>query len=95
MSTTPATPDRLLTIAEAAHLAGFPQTTLHAWQRAHIGPPTVRLGGQRFYRADRLLAWLEAWWPTRVEQFTHRTHLLVVAPRGSAAPTPHQGRPAA
>lgn len=54
------TPNQLLTITEAAEIAGASVATLRYWRHLGIGPLSFRIGRHVVYRADDLHAWINA-----------------------------------
>jgi DNA-binding transcriptional MerR regulator len=49
-----------MTRAEVAEAIGVTPATLQRWDHQRIGPPTLRLGRQVYYRAEAFRAWLVA-----------------------------------
>jgi helix-turn-helix protein len=52
-------PDGRLDRSAAAKFLGFKEKTLAEWQRLGKGPPSIKVGGRRFYKLDALRAFVD------------------------------------
>jgi excisionase family DNA binding protein len=50
----------LMPLATVLDWLGVSKTTFHRWVRQGSAPPRIKLGNQVLFRADELLAWLDA-----------------------------------
>lgn len=51
---------RLLTVKELADLLQIPTKTIYTWRYKGIGPPAVPMGRYLRFRAEDVVAWLDA-----------------------------------
>lgn len=54
----PVTPDGRVNRADAARYLGYEKRTLEEWHRLGKGPPSLMVGGRRFYRLHDLQAFV-------------------------------------
>lgn len=52
--------DRLLTVRDRAGLLQVPPKTIYTWRYKGIGPPAIPVGRYLRFRAEDVVAWLEA-----------------------------------
>jgi excisionase family DNA binding protein len=53
-------PSRLLTVQELAELLQVPAKTIYTWRYKGVGPQAVRIGRHLRFRAEDVVAWLDA-----------------------------------
>lgn len=47
-----------MTVAELAEHFGVGRSTVYAWNRAGIAPPSIKIGGTRVYRRADVKRWV-------------------------------------